>query len=390
MKKLIIILIVICLLFAGVVGYLNRDALFAGTGADTAVPTAQEVDLDAVYALHAPDETVMTVDGKTISWDEYYGWLSMKVAQTQNYFAQLASYYGLALQWSDPVGEDPAMTYAKNAVDGVDSTVMQFLAIEGLGEKNGLSLSEDSLAAIAAQRESDKTAICGEGATEEDFTAALAERHITPPAYERMSKVNYEYQENFTNIFGEDGAKISDEEAMKYLEDGGYTTAAHILFMTVDPSTGEALDEAGVKAKKQQADKLYAELSAITDSQELLKRFGELKEQYCEDAGKTGYPDGDVFAPGTMDKTFEATCATLEEYGLSEPVESDYGYHIILRLPNSADRTVSYSDAGTALSARSLCANAAYAKLLEEYSAGMKVEHAQGFEAPDLLEYIKK
>lgn len=408
MKKLLIILVVICLLFAVAVGYLNRDTLFAdeaetaptaqpsadavtadaGQTEQSAAPQAEMLDIDAIYALHDPDETVMTVDGKPVTWGEYFSWLNMNISQIQNFLSQYAA-YGMALKWSDPVGEDPAVTYASTASDGVESTIMQFLAIEGLAQERGLTLSEDSEAAMAAQRESDILAVCGEGATEEDFDAALAEMHMTPDAYERMSKVNYEYQENFTNIFGENGANISDEEALKYLDDGGYISATHILLRTTDASTGEALDEAAAAAKKTQADELYAELSAITDNEELLKRFNELKEQYCEDSGKQSYPDGYVFTSGAMDASFEAACLELEDYALSEPVKSAYGYHIILRLPQDADRTVSYSEAGTPLSARSLCANSAYAKLLEDYSAGMELKYADGFQAPDLLAFIK-
>lgn len=104
--------------------------------------------------------------------------------------------------------------------------------------------------------------------------------------------------------------------------------------MTKDPSTGEELSDADKADKKAKADEIYKELAAITDQSELMKRFAELKEEYCEDTGKTTYPDGYTFTEGKMVPEFENAVKALEAYEVSEPVQSDYGYHIILRLPD--------------------------------------------------------
>ena len=94
-----------------------------------------------------------------------------------------------------------------------------------------------------------------------------------------------------------------------------------------------------------------------------MERFKELKEEYCEDTGKTAFPDGYLFRSGEMVEEFENAAMLLEEYGVSEPVESPYGYHIILRLPLDADALMGYSSTGEALNAREYYANYNYCLL---------------------------
>jgi len=44
-------------------------------------------------------------------------------------------------------------------------------------------------------------------------------------------------------------------------------------------------------------------------------------------------PDGYVFTKGEMVEAFESESFNLKEGAISKPVKSEFGYHIILRLP---------------------------------------------------------
>ena len=396
MKKLLLILLAVCLVFAGAVWYMSYKGVLPGTdaaeatddAAATETPAAQTIDYAAIYALHEPDEVVMTADGKDVTWGEYFYMLYSQGQQVSQYM-QYMSYYGMSAAWTDDVGDGSGETYAQYVVESAERSVKQLAAIEGFAEENKVELTEQNLADIETQRQEDITASCGEGADEAAFEEYLASIYLTPEGYDWINTTNQLYQQSYIQIYGENGELYSDESAMQYLTDNGYIAANHILISTVDAGTGAALDEAAKAEKKATADKLYAELSAITDKEALLKRFKELKEEYCEDSGKTKYPDGYTFTPGTMATEFETACNALEDYGLSEPVESSYGYHIILRLPLDVDGTIEYSDEGTALTARSKGANSDYGAKLQAYLDTETVKYADGFEKIDLLEYLK-
>lgn len=400
MKKFVIILLVVCLAFAAVAGYLLGKGVVSSdteTGEEpaqeTSAPTAEPVeaetlDYDAIYALHDPDETVMIIDGQEINWGEYFSWLYMSAMQTEQYFVAMAN-YGMPLSWNDPVGEDASVTYASTALEGGENTLIQLMAILGFAQSNGVQANQETLDSIAEQVKSDMAATVGEDGTEEDFQEYLASLYRSRDAYDHTNMANFLNQQNFTETYGLKGEKVSDEQALNYLEENGYIYANHILLTTVDLQTGEALDEATVAEKLAQAESLVEELNAIEDEEQLVERFRELKEEYCEDTGKTAFPDGYVFLPGEMVEEFENAALALEEYAVSEPVESPYGYHIILRLPLDADAVIAYSSTGEAMTAREYFANDDYSKKLTAYLEAMEAEYAPGFTPPELSDYLE-
>ena len=395
MKKFVVLLVVLCLAFTVALGFLARTPMpLTGDSAETQEPAAETavpvdvetLDYEALYALHDPAEVVMIVDGKDITWGEYFSWLYMSAMQTEQYFVSMGN-YGVPLKWSDAVGEDGS-TYADAAIAGGENTLRQLLTILGYAESQGVVASQETLDAIQAQRDSDKKATVGEEGTEEDFAAYLHSLYRSEEAYQRATTANYLNIQNYTDTYGAEAEKVSEEQALSYLKEQGYLRANHILLSTMDLQTGEALDEATVAEKEALAQKLVTELQAIQDPEELVERFRELKEEYCEDSGKTAYPDGYVFLPGEMVTEFEEGVTALADYGLSQPVKTSYGYHIILRLPLSADAVVSYDNTGAAVTGRSLFASYDYAAGLDAYLENLSVEYVDGFQAPDLSKYV--
>ena len=395
MKKFVVLLAVLCLAFAVALGFLARTPMpLTGDTAETQEPAAETavpvevetLNYEALYALHDPAEVVMIVDGKDITWGEYFSWLYMSAMQTEQYFVTMGN-YGLPLKWSDAAGEDGS-TYADAAIAGGENTLRQLMTILGYAESQGVEASQETLDAIQAQRESDKKATVGEEGTEEDFAAFLHSLYRSEEAYQRSNMANYINLQNYTDTYGANGEKVSDDQALSYLVEQGYLRANHILLTTMDLQTGEALDEAAVAEKEAQAQKLAEELQAIQDPEQLVERFRELKEEYDEDTGKTTYPDGYVFLPGEMVAEFEEGVKALTDYGVSQPVKSSYGYHVILRLPLEADTVVSYDSSGAAVTGRSLFANFDYAAGLDAYLENISVEYVDGFQAPDLSKYV--
>lgn len=393
MKKLVVILAVVCVLFAGVVGYMsftNRPADVDPTEEPEASQTldAQEsaepvqvlsVDYDAMRASHEPDEIVATCNGRDVRWDEYFYWASYSAAQVENYINTMATYYGMEVSWDDPWGQDTDQSFAEYVPATAVEQIRQVNCIEDFAAENNVVLSDETLAEIEEQLRSTIASTCGEDATEEDFNEYLDQVYMTRALYDRMNQINYLYQQGYTQLFGENGELVDDAAAIAYLEDNEYISANHILLMTIDSATGEALDEETIAAQEQKAREIAAELQAIEDPQQLLARFAELKEEYCEDTGKVTYPDGYTFTPGTMVTEFEEACNALADYQVSDPILTSYGYHIIIRLPLDPDKIVEYSYEGTPLNARSLAANAEYASRMDAQYEKTSFESVPGF-----------
>lgn len=99
----------------------------------------------------------------------------------------------------------------------------------------------------------------------------------------------------------------------------GEVKARHILKLTFRKSPEEA-----AKAK-QQIDSIYNVLVAGAD-------FADVATRESEDPG-SARNGGDLgwFGPGTMVAEFDSTSFALKDGELSKPVETSYGYHIILR-----------------------------------------------------------
>lgn len=404
MKKIIALLMVLCLAVTALAGCgsaeseeATAEAASSAAPADDADTAAAEetsapveytvADFAALYESREPDEVIGSIDGHEVTWQEYYYWLYMQASQMQSYFTQMAAYYGSSVSWADDIGDGTGDSYSDLAVDNAGFMLTQLYGIEGYAEKNNIKLTKADEETVEAQLESDIVSICGEGATEDDFNKKLSETYLDRDLYDRLNRIDKLYNNGFVAKYGEGGEKVSDSEAVKYLEDNGYLSASHILLMTTNPSTGEALGEDEIAEKKAQAEEIAEELNAIDDDKELLARFAELKTEFDEDTGKTYYPDGYVFTEGTMVTEFEDAVKSLKAGEVSGVVESPYGYHVIMRLAHDADRTVSYSSDGSEqYSARYMCASQKFSDEMENYVTSLKLTYADGFNV-DISEF---
>ena len=273
----------------------------------------------AIYAKHDPDDVVMTINGEPVTWSDYFFWLYSNCYQYE-------AYYNVT-DWSEVVnGTD---TYEDFVKASVEAYATQFWVITQKAKELGITLSADDLAAIEEAKQADLESVAD--GDEDAFAEQKKEMFLDDELYDRLMTAAQYYTRYFNDNFGEDGSKLSDEDAIAFAIDKGYVHVKHILVLVDSDATEEEKAE-----KLQQAEDILAQLKAAPAGR-LEAKFDELMKQYSEDPGLASYPDGYYFTAGQMYQEFEDASFALKENGLSEIVESQSGYHIILRLPMNPD-----------------------------------------------------
>ena len=135
---------------------------------------------------------------------------------------------------------------------------------------------------------------------------------FTASAY--ATKVQEKIKEGFED-------KDATDDELKAFYEESYYAAKHILVNK--PEEGEEAKE-GEKQGKELTDELLERAKKGED-------FDALVKEYSQDPGSESNPDGYVFTDGEMVEPFEEKVKELKpgEFGICE---SDYGYHVILRI----------------------------------------------------------
>lgn len=393
MKKLVALLIVVCLVFTAAISMpaikdrMNSKAEAPAAEQETVINDVQAevtsgIDYAAIYATHSPEEIVASIDGHDITWEDYFTWYYINARQLEQYLNSMAM-YGMPAGWTDDAGN--GVSYADAAEAYTESFIKQYYAIIGLGERNNAGLGQQMEDYLAECLKNDKTSAIGEGATDEDFYNFLAEEYISRNVYKTMNMAAGLSEFLPAELYGENAELVSDEDALNYLSENGYLYYANHILLLNTGDNGEPLSD---EALAENYDKLMAiaeEVRAIEDTAERTARFVEIKAEVDEDTGKVVFPNGYVFGTGAMVPEFEAAADALGEYEVSDPVATTYGYHVLLRMPLDPDADID----GSGNTARILWANANFASLLDEIYAELVLEYAPGFEPIKLIDFIR-
>ena len=275
----------------------------------------------------APDTTVMTVSGVDITAEEYFYWLSYLCASTEYNIISYNAYYGY---YSDLINEDNSInwdnefregqTLAEYVVEEAEATIRFYTAIKLMAQKHNAGLDAEDMAAIATNMNEAIQELGGQ----EQFDLYLEKLGICQNTFQDLSASGYMFDNLLLHVL-EEGSEL-------YLEPENYnkyaTYADHILLMTIDSASGKPLSATEIQERKGRMEDMLSQLKA---SDNLLATFNELADANSEDTGRATNPNGYVFTPGSMSAAFEDAVAALEPGQISDVVESDYGYHIILR-----------------------------------------------------------
>ena len=322
MKKSISILLVFSIILAMLAGCGKPDASEKAVLDYDAVPT---VFYDITGIPH--DQTVMTVGNVEVPAELYFYWVCYVCSSLEyNILSEYSNYgmYGscidretMSINWESTYANMPLMEYA---LAQAEETIKYYMSIEELAAEKNIGLTT----ANQVDMENTFRQAVEEMGGGEAFINYLKMLGISRKSFDRISAASYLYM-NLLDLVFQEGSDL-------YLADEDYNTYAtyadHILIATQNMQNGEMLSQQEQVEKYQLAIDLADQIHAADDP---IAKFEELAAQYSEDPGRESNPTGYIYTAGTMVDEFEFTAANLSPGEISDPVQSDYGFHIILR-----------------------------------------------------------
>lgn len=273
------------------------------------------------------DEIVMTVGQTEVPAELYFYWVCYVCSSLEYNILNEYSNYGMygscvnketrTINWEGEYAGLPLMDYA---LSQAESTIKYYMSIEEMAEEKGATLTTNN----RVDMENTFRQAVEEMGGEDEFLNYLKMLGISRENFDRISAASYLYMNLLDQVF--------QPESELYLSDEDYNTYAtyadHILIATQNIQTGEQLRPEETVEKYQIAEDLVEQLRASEDP---IALFAELADEYSDDPGRQDNPTGYIYTAGSMVPEFEAAASSLQVGEISDPVQSDYGFHIILR-----------------------------------------------------------
>lgn len=363
------------LLCAGLSGALLLGAL-SGCSDQPADPTTAGTpaadDIAYQTAGITRDTVLYTADGEDVVADEYLYWLLNAIAQAKN-----SGYLADDTAWEEEIDGTPTSDYLKKSA--LDNSKLYAVALSKVNQE-GVTLTDEDRQTITSQMESMASTLeMYYGVTLQEY---LDQQCISQAAYEKLAyeipMLVGELQTKYTEA-GE--LTPTDEDMQNMIDTEGIYSCKHILLAFPENEDGSAVTDAQKAEVKAQADALLAEIQGAADpiaafdaamnEQSDDGRNPETNELYTPE-GYTFLADGSmVDGSGSLVSPFVQAGMALAEGELSQPVETDYGYHILLG--QSADNE----------DTRAVYPNYAMNRRIDQWMAEAKVETTAAYDALD-------
>ena len=300
----------------------------SGSSSQTITPMDLSQITDPYLAVSglAEGEVVIKAGEAEVTAGDLLYWLNRVIS---TYLAQFNGQMS-TLPWDTKM--DGESTFAQVLLDQAAENAVFYAMLRQTALDEGLTPD----ASIAAEVDKQHTNLVLQAGTDETRVLhAYWAQMLTKDRLTELGENGDLYNQLQELYFGEkSGHYPTDAEVNAYLEEAGRYRAKHILLATIDLDTREPLDKATIDQKKATADDLLAQLRAAEDP---ITLFDQLMHEHSEDTGLATNPEGYTTYKGEMVAPFEEAALALKAGEISDVVESDLGYHIILRLPMSAD-----------------------------------------------------
>lgn len=279
----------------------------------------------------AGDAVAARVGSYEITVAELLYWLN---GQIESYLTRFQSmgYSFTEIPWD---ADTDGVTMEETVLNSALETAAFYRLLPALGEEAGLVLNQEEIDFPAMDLEMSAKELGGQ----ETLTHWLWFRMMDEDLYTQLYHGGCMFEKLQDHYYGQGSEGYpSDADVKKYAEgELGYYRVKHILLKTAERTIGEAgtmtyeaLPEEVTAEKRVLAEEILRQLAQAED---LTGTFDALMHAHSEDPGLSSAPDGYQVYPGQMVTPFEEASLALEEGEVSGIVESDDGYHIILRLP---------------------------------------------------------
>lgn len=260
--------------------------------------------------------TVLTINGDEVSLSEY------------NYYFSTAK-----LQAEQTIPADQIDMYWETEKDG--KTMFELLKESAYEEMINLRVAANKAEALGISYTDSDVMQATSGFKSQILQAASSEKEyyeMTNTDSETITQIAklYAIRSAMLTRYINDGSIDISEDTLKNTFNEKWLKAQHILISTTDATTGASLSDEQKAEKKALAESLLQRVNNGED-------FTALMNEYSDDPGKEYEPEGYIFTTGEMIAEFEEATKALGANEISGIVESSYGYHIIKRLPLSAE-----------------------------------------------------
>ena len=292
----------------------------AATAVMTAVCLGATVQIglpDVAYAVDTSDkEVMMIINGTDILKNEYVDYYSYCKAMMENSYGMgqyLWSMYPEAVQQLVAATDNNCL-YARTVVEKFNELG---LSLDEARNKTWRGSAWD----LKQTKNQTISKLAEQGMTFDEWLQSMG---MDEEMYNNIFAQGYYYEALNDYYFGVGGENAPAEDEIK-AEFEKFYKAKHILIMNTDEYgnelTGDALAEKEALVKQ-----IQQELADGAD-------FDELMNKYSEDTGLATNPNGYIFQDdGSFVDEFVKGTEALEIGEISsEPVKSDYGWHIIKR-----------------------------------------------------------
>ena len=358
------------LLCAGLSGALLTGAM---AGCSTADPQPTPAADDIAYQATgiSRDTVLFTVDGRDVTADQYLYWLLTSISEAKN-----AGYLADDEAWEETIEDQPTSDYLKGQALEISKL---YAVVANHAEEAGAGVTEEQRA--KAEEQLDQMGSLYEqyyGLTTQEW---LDQQCITREGYLSLNDAHYQVQNLQSSL--EEAGKLTptDEDIQNMIDSEGIYNCKHILIAFPAHEDGSEVTDEEKAATKAEAEALYQEITSAADP---ITAFDNAMNEKSDDgrdetSGELLKPNGYTFlstgallgGSSSLVTEFVTAGTALAVDEISAPVETDYGYHILLRQNADNEDT------------RAAYPNYAMNQMLEQWTADAKVETTDAYDKLD-------